>query len=1002
MRERLRTLFSLSRLHTRLLLLILMAILPALGLIFCNALEQRKHFALRAQEDAHRLSKIISRDHAEFIESTRQLLVLLAQLPQVLSHDLPSCNLLFTSLLRQHPRYLNLGIIRPDGKLSLSAVPPNGTTDLGDRSYFKRTLQTRDFAIGDYQMGRVTGKPSVNCSYPVFNEAGEIVSVLFVALDLSRLNQFAAQAQLPKGSVLQVIDPNGTIFAHYPDPEKWVGKTLPDHPIMKTILTQEMEGTAEEKGADGSSRLHAFTRLGNSEAGGAYVNIGIPTAVVFAEVNQRLIRNLMGLGLITLLALLAAWVGGKFLILRRINALLSVTKRLAGGDLSVRTGIAYGRGELGQLEQAFDEMAESFERKEAERKQAEEALRESERKYRDLVDHALVGVYKTNLQGEVVYVNDALVRILEYNSPEEMIAGGVIARYKHSKEKERFIQHLKETGHVQSFDAELLTKTGRMKNVLISGTLDGEIISGMIMDITERKQVEEALRESEERYRSLFNDVPVGLYRTTLEGQILDANHALAQLLGYPDRESLLAINTFDTYVDQKVRVQRKVHMDRDGVLRNFEYQLRRCDGTTIWVEGNSKTTLDAEGKVLYYEGTLADITERKKAEQELADLQEQLRQSQKMEAIGRLAGGIAHDFNNLLTVIKGYSQLSLIELKEGDPLRINVEETKKAADRAAELIRQLLAFSRRQIMEMKVIDLNGLLQDLEKMLQRVIGEEIELVTRLTEDLGRIKIDPGQIEQVIMNLAVNAKDAMPNGGNLFIETANTELDEEYARTHIAVIPGRYVRLSVSDTGVGMRPEVRHRVFEPFFTTKEKGKGTGLGLSTVYGIVKQSGGNIWVYSEPDQGTTFKIYLPRVDEPLTESREKILKEELPRGKETILIVEDDEEVRKLAAQILEGQGYKVLRASGGSEALDLFEKKEEPIHLVLSDVVMPGMSGRELAKRFMLIHPKIKVVYMSGYTDHAIVHRGFLEEGVDYVQKPFTVDGLARKVREALDR
>jgi PAS domain S-box-containing protein len=690
------------------------------------------------------------------------------------------------------------------------------------------------------------------------------------------------------------------------------------------------------------------------------------------------------------------------LILRRVNAFLRVTKRFAPGDFSARTGVAYGEGELGQLGQAFDEMAESFEKKEAGRKHAEEALRESERKYRDLVDNALVGVYKTNLRGEIIYANEALLRIFEYDSPEEMMASGVVPRYKHPEERERFINPLKKAGHVKSFDAELLTKTGRIKNVLISGTLDGEIISGMVLDITERKQVEEALRESEERYRSLFNDVPVGLYRTTPGGRILDANHTLAQLLGYPDRESLLAITTFDTYVDQKVHAQRRASMDRDGILRNFEYQLRRCDGSIIWVEGNSKTILDGEGKVLYYEGTLADITERKKAEQELSDLQEQLRQSQKMEAIGRLAGGIAHDFNNLLTVIKGYSQLSLIELKEEDPVRANVEETKKAADRAADLVRQLLAFSRRQIMEMKVIDLNGLLQDLEKMLQRVIGEEIDLVTQLDRDLGRIKVDPGQMEQVIMNLAVNAKDAMPNGGKLFIETANAELDEAYARTHIAVIPGRYVRLSITDTGVGIKPEVRNRVFEPFFTTKEKGKGTGLGLSTVYGIVKQSGGNIWVYSEPGQGTTIKIYLPRVDEPLAELREKTTKQELPRGKETILIVEDDGEVRKLAAQILEGQGYKVLKASDGGEALRLFKEKEQPVHLVLSDVVMPGMSGRELARRVMLIHPKIKVLYMSGYTDHAIVHRGFLKEGVDYVQKPFTVDGLARKVREVLDR
>jgi PAS domain S-box-containing protein len=310
---------------------------------------------------------------------------------------------------------------------------------------------------------------------------------------------------------------------------------------------------------------------------------------------------------------------------------------------------------------------------------------------------------------------------------------------------------------------------------------------------------------------------------------------------------------------------------------------------------------------------------ERIHAEEERAALQDQLRQSQKMEAIGRLAGGVAHDFNNILTVIKGYSQLSLTEMKKEDPFRENVEEIKKAADRAADLTRQLLAFSRRQVMEMKVLDLNDLLKNLDKLLRRVIGEDIELTTILDENLGRVKTDPGQIEQVIMNLAVNARDAMSKGGKLTIETANVDLDQAYARAHVAVKPGPYVMISASDTGVGMPPEVRDRIFEPFFTTKEKGKGTGLGLSTVYGIVKQSGGNIWVYSEPEKGTTFKIYLPRVDEPFEELKEKLVKEELPCGNETILIVEDEEDVLKLAGRILSRQGYHILEASGGEEAL-----------------------------------------------------------------------------------
>jgi two-component system cell cycle sensor histidine kinase/response regulator CckA len=394
--------------------------------------------------------------------------------------------------------------------------------------------------------------------------------------------------------------------------------------------------------------------------------------------------------------------------------------------------------------------------------------------------------------------------------------------------------------------------------------------------------------------------------------------------------------------------------------------------------------------------------TERTQAEKEREALQEQLRQSQKMEAIGRLAGGVAHDFNNLLTVIKGYSQLSLAEMKQGDPFRENIEEIKKSADRASDLTRQLLAFSRRQIMEMKVIDLNTVLNNLDKMLRRVIGEDIELVTVLGEDLGQVKTDPGQIEQVIMNLSVNARDAMRKGGKLTLETANVELDEKYARGHIAVKPGPYVMLSVSDTGVGMSPEVRDRVFEPFFTTKEKGKGTGLGLSTVYGIVKQSGGNIWVYSEPGKGTTFKIYLPRVDEPLEEIKEKVVKDDLPRGNETVLIVEDEEDVLKLAGRILSRQGYKVLEATSGNDALEVCREEKQPIHLILTDVVMPQMSGRELIEKCREVRQDFKAVYMSGYTNNAITHHGVLEKGMNYIQKPFTVDGLARKVREVLDK
>ena len=393
------------------------------------------------------------------------------------------------------------------------------------------------------------------------------------------------------------------------------------------------------------------------------------------------------------------------------------------------------------------------------------------------------------------------------------------------------------------------------------------------------------------------------------------------------------------------------------------------------------------------------NVTEKKKAFQELLSLNEQLRQSQKMEAIGRLAGGVAHDFNNLLTVIQVNSELALYELANNDSLKLKLDDIKKATERAANLTRQLLAFSRRQVLNLKVINLNFILEDLEKMLYRIIGEEIELITSFADDLGRVKADPGEIEQVIINLAVNAKDAMPHGGTLTIATANVELDEQYVRRHLGTLPGSYVVISVTDTGVGIPKEIHEQIFDPFFTTKEKGKGTGLGLSTVYGIVKQSGGDIQLYSEPGKGTTFKVYLPRVDEPLEVIEKKEGAEEAPRGNETILVVEDDSSVRKIAVQVLTNQGYNVLVSESGGDALLICEQEKHPIHLVLTDVVMPKMSGPELIERLKKVRKDFTVLYMSGYTDKHIL-KGLKDE-LNFIQKPFTIDVLAKKVRDVLD-
>jgi len=509
------------------------------------------------------------------------------------------------------------------------------------------------------------------------------------------------------------------------------------------------------------------------------------------------------------------------------------------------------------------------------------------------------------------------------------------------------------------------------------------------------RAAQEDLRRSEANFRSLVTNAPYGICSCDSTGKILDANPAFLELLGITSADEVIGQHIYSLYADTEQWFDLADHLRVSAPFQGLTAEWKRKSGTTVVrVSGRSVSNGRKEGIV--FEIFAEDVTERRALEQ-------QLRQSQKMEAVGRLAGGIAHDFNNLLMVISGYSEF-LLERIGGEPnLRGPAQEIANASERASSLTRQLLAFSRKQMLAPRIINLNDIATENLKMLTRMIGEDIDLVMTPGQSLWSVRADSGQIEQVIMNLAVNARDAMPSGGKLTIETSNVALDEEYARLHAPLHPGDYVVVSISDTGGGMDPETQSHIFEPFFTTKGP-KGTGLGLSTVYGIVKQSGGYIFVYSEVGRGTTFKIYLPRVagtGETAAPVISRVQFQRVEPGTETILLVEDESNLRYLARQYLEKQGYRVIEAADGAVAMQIAVAHEGVIHLLLTDVIMPGMNGRELAQRISEIRPNAKVLYMSGYTENVIGHGGMLDAGVRLLQKPFNLRDLKSKVREVLD-
>jgi PAS domain S-box-containing protein len=702
------------------------------------------------------------------------------------------------------------------------------------------------------------------------------------------------------------------------------------------------------------------------------------------------------------LGLAVGWLASRVMAVSELGGVAEALRRLSAGDLTAAASLPHGQSQVGRIAGTVEALTEALAARQAAVERAEVARRGLEARVAPLLDVDAEALIVVNQAQRVLLVNRGAERIFGHAAKE--IVGQSIDVLLPSAVGSSRRPSLRELA-AQPGRRELVgrRRTGGQfpTDVSVSSAIrDGQTTYALILrDLTEGQRADAALRESEARFRGAFDHSASGMALQGLDGRFVRVNRALRDMLGYEEPELLATTHQALVHPDEP---EPESWYERDllsGAIRWYQREQRYVHkrGDVVWGQLSVSLVRGGDGRPAYFLVQVHDITERKRAE----ELEAQLRQSQKIEAVGQLAAGVAHDFNNLLMVITGRSHILIHHLGADHPLRRHVDLIQTTALRAGALTQQLLAFSRKEVLAPRVLDVNDVLEGMAPMLRRLIGEQIDLVTVPAAGLGRVKADTGQLEQVILNLAVNARDAMPEGGRLTIETANVELDERFVRDHRGARPGAHVALSVRDTGSGMDAATRTRLFEPFFTTKAAGKGTGLGLATVYGIVKQSGGYIAVDSEPGKGATFTMFLPRVDASVENAGVAPETGEFPRGTETILLVEDEETVRDLAREILVQSGYTVIGARHGGEALLIGDQHAGPIHVLVTDVVMPELGGRELANRLAARRPGLKVVYMSGYTDERLAHHGVLEPGTVFLRKPLTPDTLARKVREILD-
>ena len=869
-----------------------------------------------------------------------------------------------------------------------------------DRAYFQQVLVAGRGVVSDPVISRQSQRPIVAIAAPV-KKGNVVAGVVGCTISLDDLSQLISHIKPVETGYAFVVQGDGTTIIHPDSNLVLKHNILKDPQIDPNLKDAVRKMTARQAGLTTYVYDHVAKYLAFAPVAGSNwaLAINAPVDQVLRELTP--INRLIVITPVFVIVLASVLISVLLIvfILRPITMLRSMMSRVEGGNLDVRADYE-SPDEMGQLTDSFNRMVQNI-------KEGRERIRQSEENYRHLFENAQEGILIA--QGEkILFVNPALVEILGY--PKEMITSSPFTTFVHPDDREKVLdRHLRGPGGESAptnYEFRIVTAEGAEKWLQIKSKMiqwDGVPSSLIFVDnITDRKRAEDELRASESRFRHYFELPLIGFAITSPGKGWIEANDKLCEILGYR-REELYRLTWADLTPREDLAEEEAVYgriLKGEAESHTLEKRYLRKDGTVIQAMVSSICVRKPDGAADYFVALVQDITDRRRAEEEREMLQAQLAQAQKMESVGRLAGGVAHDFNNMLGVILGHAELAMRGVDRSHPVFDRLQQIHKAAERSADLTRQLLAFARKQTVAPRVLDLNETVEGMLKMLRRLIGEDIDLVWLPGKNLKPVWVDPSQIDQILANLCVNARDAIGDRGKVTIETGNVVFDEAGCSGHAGCVPGDYVMLAVSDDGCGIDREILDRLFDPFFTTKGVGEGTGMGLATVYGIVKQNEGCIDVRSETGRGSTFRIYLPRSQGKAERLREDESTETTAPGHETILLVEDEAAVLDMCRIMLESLGYRVLSAATPGEAMRIAREYAGEIHLLMTDVVMPEMNGRDLARNILTLYPNVKRLFMSGYTADVIAHRGILDEGVHLIQKPFDMRTLAARLRGAM--